>query len=68
MLRTVLGLVEPDVGTEVDVMAVDRAPRGEIRRRAGFVIQDGVFPHHRRGTRPFLRPRTLAVRSDLGDW
>lgn len=67
VLRTVLGLVEADAGAvEVDGIAVDRVSRGEIRRRAGFVIQDGgLFPHltaARNATLPAVRERWAADR------
>jgi osmoprotectant transport system ATP-binding protein len=47
VLRTVLGLITPDSGTvSVDGVAVTRETRGDVRRRTGFVIQDGgLFPH-----------------------
>lgn len=47
ILRTILGLVEPDGGTvTVDGVRVDESTRSDIRRRTGFVIQDGgLFPH-----------------------
>lgn len=47
VLRTILGLIRPDTGTVgVDGVLVDPSTKGEIRRRAGFVIQDGgLFPH-----------------------
>lgn len=47
VLRTILGLVEPDRGRVlVDGVAVDPATRADVRRRTGFVIQNGgLFPH-----------------------
>ena len=67
VLRTVLGLIEPDAGTvEVDGTSVDRNSRGEIRRRVGFVIQDGgLFPHltaARNATLPAVRERWASDR------
>ena len=67
VLRTVLGLIGPDAGTvEVDGTMVDKSSRGEIRRRAGFVIQDGgLFPHltaARNATLPAVREGWAAGR------
>ena len=47
VLRTILGLVRPCEGsTVVDGVIVDADSRAGIRRRTGFVIQDGgLFPH-----------------------
>jgi osmoprotectant transport system ATP-binding protein len=47
ILRTILGLIRPDAGSVVvGEVAVDATTCAEIRRRTGFVIQDGgLFPH-----------------------
>jgi osmoprotectant transport system ATP-binding protein len=47
LLRTVVGLVEPDAGTvEVAGMRLTPATATAVRRRVGYVIQEGgLFPH-----------------------
>lgn len=47
LLRMVLGLVIPDAGTvRVGDVVVDAASATSVRRRIGYVIQDGgLFPH-----------------------
>ncbi|MBM3485289.1 MAG: ATP-binding cassette domain-containing protein [Alphaproteobacteria bacterium] len=47
LLRLLIGLVEPDEGeVRFDGTAVDRASAPRLRRRMGYVIQDGgLFPH-----------------------
>lgn len=47
LLRVVLGLIEPDAGTILfDGIALTEKTRLELRRRIGYVIQDGgLFPH-----------------------
>lgn len=69
VLRTILGLIAPDRGAvTVDGVEVGGATRGEVRRRAGFVIQDGgLFPHltgRRNAALPMLRERWDPARID----
>lgn len=47
LLRLIIGLLEPDAGTiEFDGAPVTFANIAELRRRIGYVIQDGgLFPH-----------------------
>jgi osmoprotectant transport system ATP-binding protein len=47
LLRLLIGLVEPDAGTvEFDGTLVTPATARPVRRRTGYVIQDGgLFPH-----------------------
>src|SRR3954468_14412509 len=47
LLRLMLGLLEPDAGTvRVNGAVVTKASAPAIRRRVGYVIQDGgLFPH-----------------------
>jgi osmoprotectant transport system ATP-binding protein len=47
LLRLVIGLVEPDTGSvRVNDVEVTAANAREVRRRIGYVIQDGgLFPH-----------------------
>lgn len=47
LLRLLIGLVEPDAGAvRFDGERVDRASAPRLRRRMGYVIQDGgLFPH-----------------------
>jgi osmoprotectant transport system ATP-binding protein len=47
LLRMVVGLIAPDAGRVlVDGVAADRAALPSIRRRMGYVIQEGgLFPH-----------------------
>jgi osmoprotectant transport system ATP-binding protein len=47
LLRLVIGLLEPDSGTiQFDGAAITFANVAELRRRIGYVIQDGgLFPH-----------------------
>lgn len=47
LLKMTLGLVQPDAGTvTVDGVAVTPASAPAVRRRVGYVIQDGgLFPH-----------------------
>jgi len=47
LLRMILGLVVPDSGTvRVGDVVVNEATAREVRRRIGYVIQDGgLFPH-----------------------
>lgn len=47
LLRIILGLIEPDSGAvRVDGVELDRDNVLELRRRMGYVIQDGeLFPH-----------------------
>lgn len=46
-LRLMLGLIQPDSGeARFDGMPIDRAYLPQLRRRVGYVIQDGgLFPH-----------------------
>ncbi len=67
VLRTILGLISPDTGSiTVDGVGVDVANRGEIRRRSGFVIQDGgLFPHltgRANAALPMVRERWSSAR------
>jgi osmoprotectant transport system ATP-binding protein len=47
LLRLVIRLIEPDTGTvDFDGYPVDRTTIQQLRRRVGYVIQDGgLFPH-----------------------
>ncbi|MCE9574284.1 MAG: ATP-binding cassette domain-containing protein [Deltaproteobacteria bacterium] len=47
LLRTIIGLVAPDTGEVIfDGVRVDAASVRAVRRRTGYVIQDGgLFPH-----------------------
>ena len=47
ILRLIVGLLEPDSGTiEIGGRKVERETLAELRRRIGYVIQDGgLFPH-----------------------
>lgn len=47
LLRLMIGLIEPDAGTvEFEGSPVTRETAPELRRRMGYVIQDGgLFPH-----------------------
>lgn len=47
LIRTVLALIEPDGGeVAVDGQSVTRATAEAVRRKVGYVIQDGgLFPH-----------------------
>ena len=47
LLRLMMGLLEPSAGTvRFDSTPVDRQTAQELRRRMGYVIQDGgLFPH-----------------------
>jgi osmoprotectant transport system ATP-binding protein len=47
LLRLVIRLIEPDTGTvNFDGQLVDRTTIQQLRRRVGYVIQDGgLFPH-----------------------
>lgn len=47
ILRLIIGLLESDSGTiAIDGRKVERATVAELRRRIGYVIQDGgLFPH-----------------------
>jgi len=47
LLRLILGLIAPDTGrVSVDGIAVTPATAMSVRRRAGYVVQDGgLFPH-----------------------
>ena len=67
VLRTILGLITPDAGTiTVADTAVTPQSRGDIRRRTGFVIQDGgLFPHltgRGNAALPMVRERWHAAR------
>jgi len=69
VLRAILGLITPDAGSiTVDDVEVAEATRGEIRRRTGFVIQDGgLFPHltgRDNAILPMVRDRWTAARID----
>jgi osmoprotectant transport system ATP-binding protein len=47
VLRLIVGLLEPDAGTiQFDGAPITRANIAQLRRRMGYVIQDGgLFPH-----------------------
>ncbi len=47
ILRLIIGLLEPDAGTvKIDGESLSPANLAQLRRRTGYVIQDGgLFPH-----------------------
>ncbi len=61
LIRTVLGLVPPDEGrVEVDGEAVTPQTAESVRRKVGYVIQDGgLFPHLTAGENVALMARYL---------
>jgi osmoprotectant transport system ATP-binding protein len=61
LLRMVLGLIEPDAGHVLfDGIQVSSATAQTVRRRSGYVIQDGgLFPHLAAGANVTLVARRL---------
>ncbi|MFS8068365.1 MAG: ATP-binding cassette domain-containing protein, partial [Byssovorax sp.] len=61
LLRLIVGLITPDTGTvEVTGELVTTASASAIRRRIGYVIQDGgLFPHLTAGENAALMARHL---------
>jgi osmoprotectant transport system ATP-binding protein len=61
LLRLIVGLITPDVGTvRVTGEAVNATSAPSIRRRIGYVIQDGgLFPHLTAGDNAALMARHL---------
>ena len=61
LLRLMIGLVRPDAGTvSFEKIPLDYASLAEIRRRMGYVIQDGgLFPHLTARENVLLVPRFL---------
>ena len=66
LIRTVLGLIEPDSGTvDIGGTRLTRANAETLRRKVGYVIQDGgLFPHLTARENVVLMARYLA-RSDV---
>ena len=65
LLRLIVGLLEPDEGTvQFDGAPVNSANLPMIRRRTGYVIQDGgLFPHLTARANVLLMPRHLGTPS-----
>ena len=65
LLRLILGLLAPDCGTvRVNGTVVTSASAPAIRRRIGYVIQDGgLFPHLTAGANAALMARHLGWES-----
>lgn len=65
LLRLIIGLLEPDGGTiRFDGAAIDRQGILQLRRRVGYVIQDGgLFPHLTARENVILMARHLGGRS-----
>jgi osmoprotectant transport system ATP-binding protein len=63
VLRLILGLVEPDVGTVlVDGTRVDQSTRTALVRRMGYVVQDGgLYPH-------LTAYQNVALPADVHGW
>jgi osmoprotectant transport system ATP-binding protein len=69
LLRILIGLITPDAGTvEVLGTPVTHATVFELRRRIGYVIQDGgLFPHLSARDNVALMPRRLGWSADRVD-
>src|ERR1700757_555991 len=61
LLRLIIGLLEPDQGTiQFDGAPVQPDTIGDVRRRTGYVIQEGgLFPHLTAGANTLLMARHL---------
>lgn len=69
LIRTVLGLIEPDGGSVgVGGEAVTRATAEGVRRKVGYVIQDGgLFPHLTARENVTLMARYLGVEAPVDE-
>jgi osmoprotectant transport system ATP-binding protein len=61
LLRLIVGLVEPDAGQVLfDGTIVNRQTAASVRRRVGYMIQEGgLFPHLTAGANATIMPRFL---------